>query len=62
MDSVQGDRCPALIINLEGFILAARCCAVKNMERAEASAWGVGKRRDASPKRSSLFSRDFTLI
>lgn len=48
MDSVQGDHCPVLIMNLEGFILAACRCAVKNIERAEASAWGMGKRRCAS--------------
>lgn len=49
MDGVQGDHCPVLIINLEGFILAACHCAVKNTERAEASAWGLGERWNSSP-------------
>lgn len=48
MDAVQGDPCSVLTINLEGFILAVCRCAVKNTERAEASAWGLGERLNSS--------------
>lgn len=48
MDSVQGDCCPILIINLAGFILAACRCAVKNIE-GRGACRGDGRRGGLAP-------------
>lgn len=56
MDSVQGERCPVLIINLEGFILAARCCAKRSAERVEVAAWGMGEEATCLPRHPAAFS------